>query len=297
MLNRQEIIINCAQKLFNEKGYYSISVQDIIDASGISKGTFYNYFHSKKDLVLALLQHVNNEIAIERQFIAKTGSKKDKQLLKEQIAIKMRLFKKYRVFSLYEALVLENNADLKVLISDERVKEVAWLAHRFIDVYGPEINDYAFDLATAFIGSLHQQIRVAEMISLEKKSVDEFIEFNLYYLECALPAIKEKKKILFSESSTKIVSEQYWDCPSNILERICTLIAVLLKDTENEGPEMAEMLHFIQKELKEEQPRLHVVINITKVLTSTPDLPSDLSMLLLELLQFVHMYQKQKQRK
>ncbi|MFS0781896.1 TetR/AcrR family transcriptional regulator [Bacillus sp. 1P06AnD] len=297
MINRQEIIITCAQKLFNEKGYYSISVQDIIDASGISKGTFYNYFHSKKDLVLAILQHVNDEISIERQHISKSGSKKDKYLLMKQISTKMTIFRKYRVFSLYEALVMENNKDLKEFISNERITEVSWLTQRFIDVFGEEIKRHAFDFATAFLGSLHHQIRISEMISMESKSIEDFIEFNLYYLECAIPMVLEKKRILFPPNAIEIVSPLYLECPSNMLDKIHGLLDTVLVEAQNETTEINEMLQFIQKELKNDEPRLHVIVNVTRILSSSSDLPSELSLHLLELLQYTQMYMKFKNEK
>ena len=44
-------IIDAAEKLFAEKGYAATSVQDILDALGISKGGFYHYFDTKMELL------------------------------------------------------------------------------------------------------------------------------------------------------------------------------------------------------------------------------------------------------
>ena len=57
---RRGEILDTAQQLFYQKGYQQTSVQDIIDAIGIAKGTFYHYFGSKlallDDLVERLLE-------------------------------------------------------------------------------------------------------------------------------------------------------------------------------------------------------------------------------------------------
>ena len=44
-------ILDAAEKLFFEKGYDATSVQDILDALGLSKGGFYHYFDAKDTLL------------------------------------------------------------------------------------------------------------------------------------------------------------------------------------------------------------------------------------------------------
>jgi AcrR family transcriptional regulator len=50
-LKRQEQILQIALKLFAEKGYHAASINDIIEAAGIAKGTFYLHFTGKFDLL------------------------------------------------------------------------------------------------------------------------------------------------------------------------------------------------------------------------------------------------------
>ncbi len=52
---KRQSVIDCAMRLFIEKGYDAVSVDEIISASGISKGTFYHYFSSKEALLLELM--------------------------------------------------------------------------------------------------------------------------------------------------------------------------------------------------------------------------------------------------
>ena len=44
-------IINCAAKLFAKRGVGSVSLRDIADELGISKGTLHYYFKTKEDLI------------------------------------------------------------------------------------------------------------------------------------------------------------------------------------------------------------------------------------------------------
>ena len=50
-------LIEIAEKLFLEKGYVETSIEDILQASGLSKGGFYHYFKSKEEV---LSESINN---------------------------------------------------------------------------------------------------------------------------------------------------------------------------------------------------------------------------------------------
>jgi AcrR family transcriptional regulator len=49
-------LLATADRLINQRGYENVAVEDITKACGVAKGTFYNYFAQKQDLVLALGQ-------------------------------------------------------------------------------------------------------------------------------------------------------------------------------------------------------------------------------------------------
>lgn len=51
-----ENILNASTQLFIEKGYDKTSIQDIINAIGLSKGAIYHHFKSKDDILRAVLQ-------------------------------------------------------------------------------------------------------------------------------------------------------------------------------------------------------------------------------------------------
>jgi AcrR family transcriptional regulator len=58
---RRREIIATAGSLFSRLGYNQTSIQAIIDAVGIAKGTFYHYFHSKEELLDALTDQITTE--------------------------------------------------------------------------------------------------------------------------------------------------------------------------------------------------------------------------------------------
>ena len=54
-MDNKESILDVALKLFADKGYDAVSVQEIVDAAGITKPTLYHYFGSKYGVLEAIL--------------------------------------------------------------------------------------------------------------------------------------------------------------------------------------------------------------------------------------------------
>lgn len=51
----KQTIFGCAIRLFQQYGYHSVSVDDIVEASKTSVGTFYHYFKCKEELIIMFL--------------------------------------------------------------------------------------------------------------------------------------------------------------------------------------------------------------------------------------------------
>lgn len=54
-ISRKELIIKTAAKLFHLKGYNNVGIQMILNELNIPKGSFYNYFSSKEELLLEVI--------------------------------------------------------------------------------------------------------------------------------------------------------------------------------------------------------------------------------------------------
>jgi len=49
-------LIETGISLFNQQGYHGTGIQDIVDAAGVPKGSFYTYFSSKEDFAGEVIQ-------------------------------------------------------------------------------------------------------------------------------------------------------------------------------------------------------------------------------------------------
>ncbi len=66
---KRQLILDNAAKVFSDKGYKAVTMKDIVEASGISRGGLYLYFPSVEDVFLAVLEMkektADNEISGE----------------------------------------------------------------------------------------------------------------------------------------------------------------------------------------------------------------------------------------
>ena len=59
---RKEEIIRAAAKLFSQKSYHDVTMDDIAEKVGVAKGTIYLYFDSKENLYLEIMEETYEEI-------------------------------------------------------------------------------------------------------------------------------------------------------------------------------------------------------------------------------------------
>ena len=69
-------LLDAAARMFAENGYHETSVPDIVQAAGVGHGTFYEYFASRRDILLALTSPITN--TRERRPILKSQNLADR---------------------------------------------------------------------------------------------------------------------------------------------------------------------------------------------------------------------------
>jgi TetR/AcrR family transcriptional repressor of nem operon len=87
----KEEILKKSIDVFRLKGYHNTSMQDLAEACGLMKGSFYHYFQSKEALMKELLVGVNTYLKVKIFSIAYDSSLQPKDKL-EQMLKKMGRF-------------------------------------------------------------------------------------------------------------------------------------------------------------------------------------------------------------
>ena len=75
----KEEILEAALRLFSEKGFHNVSMQEIADKSEFGVGTIYNFFESKESLFEELMKNGSDRITLEfSEILDQPGSEKER---------------------------------------------------------------------------------------------------------------------------------------------------------------------------------------------------------------------------
>ncbi len=74
-------LVKAATAVFAKKGYASTRVADIAEHAGIGKGTVYEYFSSKEELLFAVFESINQDISSRMKIALSEGGSASETLL------------------------------------------------------------------------------------------------------------------------------------------------------------------------------------------------------------------------
>lgn len=78
---KRPLILQAATEVFSERGFAAVTVAEIADRAGIGKGTVYEYFSSKEELLFAVFEWMNEGIAQRiRDLLAEDGTTHERLL-------------------------------------------------------------------------------------------------------------------------------------------------------------------------------------------------------------------------
>jgi len=180
MNDRKEHVINAARQLFIDKGFQATSIQDILNYSGISKGTFYNYFSSKNELLIALFKTINKEIDYERNEILIGEDPANIDIFNKQVEIQLKNNKSSKLLFLYEEALVSNDKELKQFFREGQLRNIQWVYKRFLDIFGDSKKPYLLDCAIIFLGILHQNLKFSGMTNKSTtRSLEKIVRYSM----------------------------------------------------------------------------------------------------------------------
>ena len=92
---RKAALLTAAQQVFSQQGYHATSITDIVRHASVARGTFYQYFDSKKDIFLELLAYLISEL---QNSIVGVDQAPDAPPLEDQLIATV-----YRIFTVVNA--------------------------------------------------------------------------------------------------------------------------------------------------------------------------------------------------
>ncbi|MDN5303895.1 MAG: hypothetical protein PWP46_774 [Fusobacteriaceae bacterium] len=197
-LNTKDKLIKSAMKLFWDKGYEGIKVEDITKEAGVAKGTFYTYFKTKDEIFISVISKM---VEIFVEIIKKITFEENK--LKENIQKMVSLIYKtsYEHKAMYKmtSLIFKNphlllklfekklpfkkaNEEIyiKLLESSKNQIRPEIISNKkiFIAVLGRMLDAYMFELFE--IGEFRSSGKIKELTEEELEHHIELISNTIY---------------------------------------------------------------------------------------------------------------------
>jgi len=130
---RRQEIIDTARRLFFQKGYETTTVQDIIDALDIAKGTFYHYFSSKMQLLDSLVEEMVAEMSRQLQPIAdskKNAIEKINEIFRAGTGYKVKNIDLFLIF--LKTLYQEENYLLRARMFERSIEKNSGIIEKIV---------------------------------------------------------------------------------------------------------------------------------------------------------------------
>jgi AcrR family transcriptional regulator len=258
MSTKKTLIIEKAMHLFATKGFESTSIQEITDACGISKGSFYLSFKSKEELHVSIFEYffekLSSRLTNLDQLIEETPRDKFRMLL----MIQFEEIDRQADFILMHIREQTNplNSNMIKLLGKMQDQHHSLLKRMFMEVYGEKIEPYLTDLIVMTKGLLHGYL---EIIMLHQKQLDyhQLSSFIMDRLDDLVKGILAKQPNPFLEPSM-LNSHLLQDSTINTSKQ-SLLQYVILCITETDDEDLLVTLEVIADELRREEPRVPVL--------------------------------------
>ncbi|KAB7705291.1 TetR family transcriptional regulator [Bacillus aerolatus] len=251
MNDRKQHVIKMAHQLFIDRGFQATSIQDILNFSGISKGTFYNYFSSKNELLIALFKTLYKRLEKDRNELLIGRSPSDIGIFVKQIELQVETNRTNKLITLFEEVLVSNDPDLKQFIKEGQLRMLHWVHRRFMDIFDESKEPYLLDCAIMFMGILHQNLKYYAMVHESTVSIQQVVRYSV---ERAVKMVNE-----VAQAGDQLIQPEFldnWlpDCEKTdqaLQQKLCHTILVLKKALNHpeENSRYIELLDFVQDEL------------------------------------------------
>ncbi|EGP8574614.1 TetR/AcrR family transcriptional regulator [Listeria monocytogenes] len=191
MKEKKQRIIKSAKEVFQKQGYLKTSVQDMVDAAGISKGTFYNYFTSKEELAIVIFKQ---EYSVLHQRLEYTmgldGTKKDNFTENGEI-----------LNITFSQTMIDD--DFNAFLQNVRLKNMEWVKYQLLEVYGEETKPYINDITMLLSGMAAMYVFASGSKNVNTGLIERAIPYVVRRLDALVKDILESGEIVFTEADTE----------------------------------------------------------------------------------------------
>ena len=264
-MSRKKLVAEHALALFVENGVANTSIQDIIKRSGISKGTFYNYFSSKTECIEEILEQARYDAALMRSELMIGRDEKDLKVLAEQVGVLSQINRQRGLDKLFEELLHNGDAELKNLVLRQRIAEFEWFSSRLIEIFGESIHPYAFEASIIFYGMTQHILFTLKIINQQFIDSADVSKQTLHYLTKIIDSLLNENTAILDYEKLKAFRQLHYSkirvSHEDIQEKLSSLTSANLTNGQ------AQIVEAVMEEFHLEQPRPVVMNALLKAFT------------------------------
>ncbi|EAG7652937.1 TetR/AcrR family transcriptional regulator [Listeria monocytogenes] len=202
MKEKKQRIIKSAKEVFQKQGYLKMSVQDMVDAAGISKGTFYNYFTSKEELAIVIFKQEYSVLHQRLEYtMAQDGAKKDNFTECLKIIIHFYTENGEILNITFSQTMIDD--DFNAFLQNVRLKNMEWVKYQLLEVYGEETKPYINDITMLLSGMAAMYVFASGSKNVNTGLIERAIPYVVRRLDALVKDILESGEIVFTEADTE----------------------------------------------------------------------------------------------
>ncbi|HET7578638.1 MAG TPA: TetR/AcrR family transcriptional regulator [Bacillales bacterium] len=279
MTDKKEEIMHAAIHLFSERGYFSTSVQEIASSCGISKGSLYNFFDSKEDLLIQVIEHNHRKMLQRAVNVNLDSSQSERERLIKKVVVQMEDFRANKDFMvmLFRALPPHDNPKIPMLMKKIRVSMTNWHKKCLEEAFGSQVEPYIWDFVLMFQGALKEylSLTVHEQKDIDLEKAARFIvarfDTMIRHTEESEPALSPKMMKEYEELEMGLEPQSPEEQLDHLFSEIKGFITNLTV-SERDRQELHSAVQSLYEEIHGKEPQAFLIKALFLFLTEKEEL-------------------------
>jgi len=179
MPEKKKQIMLSAMKLFATKGFSHTTMQEVASFCKMSKGSVYQYYSSKDELLLNIFMYQSKLLEDRMQMIERAGDLHPRERLIRKIEVYLSIWSEHPEFI---KMQMRDNADhvhkdIRDFMSNMSKQNIEMLVESLRDLYGHEFEPYLMDGAS-LLSSLvftYMCLKLFDNIPIQIEKISEYI--------------------------------------------------------------------------------------------------------------------------
>ncbi|WP_102349091.1 TetR/AcrR family transcriptional regulator [Bacillus sp. Marseille-P3661] len=262
MNDRKQHVIQMAHQLFIEKGFQATSIQDILNYSGISKGTFYNYFSSKNELLIGIFKSIYSKLEKERNELLKGQDRSSIDIFTKQVELYLITNRSNKLLSLFEEVMSSKDEDLKQFIRKGQLRVLRWVYHRFIDIFGETKKAYLLDCTIMFLGILQHNLKYNALAFPSEENINKIVRYSMNRIMNIVTEVSVTNEQLLHPNLLDRWLPNCKDRGDSLQSKLALCLIAIKKQAQelDDRDKNMELINFIEEELLHSKtPRRFVI--------------------------------------